>query len=152
MPSSIGSRKAAGAAVRGVSRVLVIMPRLVARGSLRESKVWRLYPLVDIGAVVEVLGYFSGNSILGRVSVLLLLFVILEHGMNMADLDDSRDMVLEIPILPLFVDQPRLCETKSDFFPTGAGRPSYIQQVLPFSFGDPRSEGDFDGVAYLLIE
>ena len=43
-PSSMGARGAAGAAVRGFSRVLAVMPTLVARGSVRESKVRRLYP------------------------------------------------------------------------------------------------------------
>jgi hypothetical protein len=41
--SSIGAREAVGAAVRGVSRALAVKPILVARGSVRESKVRHLY-------------------------------------------------------------------------------------------------------------
>jgi hypothetical protein len=101
------------------------MPRLVARGLVRVSKVTEaLVSLGDVGAMVELFYGLFRNIILSRVSVLFFVLAILEHDLSVADLEDFGGMV------DLFVDQPRLVETMFDFFPTGSGRPSLLPLIF----------------------
>jgi hypothetical protein len=72
----------------------------VAKGVEGEA----LVTLRDVGAMVEVLGNLSRNLILIYVSVLFLVFAVLEHNLSVADIEDSRNIVFEHPTLHLLVD------------------------------------------------